>query len=311
MPDFDKEQLLNKFLLGRLSEGERAAVEDRIISDDDFFERLLVAEDEMIDAYTGDELSAGERKLFEAHFPSVPHNLERLEFAKTLRQSLVEKRGEPISGVVVKSGWSTFVQHFWLHRPLAWATAMVLLAFAIGVVWIFINRNGIDDGNQQVLNQPVQSGPSSVAPQKDNVSEPGKVLVTPTAPPIPSPSVQKNAIEPARPVTATFILTPGLSRDGSSARNLIIPPGTTQVQLHLSLEQGASTDFKNYRVLLSLADGARVWSGAVKPAGDRTLVMTLPARLFRRGDYVLELKGINAAGNAESVAEYSFRILEQ
>jgi hypothetical protein len=54
-----------------------------------------------------------------------------------------------------------------------------------------------------------------------------------------------------------------------------------------------------------------VWSGAVRPAGDRTLVMNLPARLFRRGDYVLELKGVTASGDTEAVAEYSFRILEK
>lgn len=311
MPDFDKEQLLNKFLLGQLSEAERAAVEDRIISDDDFFERLLVAEDEMIDAYTGHELAAGERKLFETQFHSAPHNLERLEFAKTLRQSLVEKRGESNSDVGVRSGWSAFVQHFRFNRPLAWATSMVLLAVAVGAIWIFINRSRIDEGNQQVLNQPGPSGPPPVAPQKDNVTTPGKALVTPTAPPVPSPSLQKNSTAPARPVIAAFILTPGLSRDGGSARNLIIPQGTTQIQLRLPLEQGTSRDFKNYRVLLSLADGARVWSGAVRPAGDRTLVMNLPAHLVRRGDYVLELKGVTAGENTESVAEYSFRILEE
>ena len=309
MRDFDKEQLLNKFLLGQLSEAERAAVEDRIISDDDFFERLLAAEDEMIDAYTGHELSAEERRLFETQFHSAPHNLERLEFAKTLRQSLVEKRGESISGLEVKSRWSRFVQDFRFNRPLAWATAMVLLVVALGAIWIFINRNGIVDENQLALDQPAPGGFTPVSPQQDNVPEPGKVLVTP--PPVPSPSVQKNAMEPARPVTATFILTPGLSRDGGSARNLIIPPGTSQIQLRLPLEQGASTDFENYRVLLSLADGARVWSGAVKAAGDRTLLMNLPANLFRRGDYVLELKGVTPAGKTEAVAEYTFRILQK
>jgi hypothetical protein len=311
MPDFDKEHLLNKFLLGQLSEDERAAVEDRIISDDDFFERLLVAEDEMIDAYTADELSAGERKLFETQFHSAPHNLERLEFAKTLRQSLVEKRGESKSDVGVRSGWSTLIQHFRFNRTLPWATAMVLLALAVGAIWIFINRTRVDDGSQQVLNQPTPSDSVPLVPKQDNVTEPGKVLVTPTPQLVPSPSLQNNSKEPARPVTATFILTPGLSRDAGSARNLIIPPGTTQIQLRLPLEQGMSTDFKNYRVLLSLAEGASVWSGAVKPAGDRTLVMNLPARLFRRGDYVIELKGVTAGGNTEPVAEYSFRILQK
>ncbi len=310
MADLDKEQLLNKFLLGQLSEDERAAVEDRIISDDDFFERLLVAEDEMIDAYTGDELPAGERKLFEKQFHSAPHNLERLEFAKTLRQSLVDRRSESNTEVGVKAGWSPFAQYFRLNR-LAWATAMVLLTVAVGAIWIFINRARVDDGNQQVLNQPNPPGSAPLVPKQDNVTEPGKALVTPTPQAVPSPSLQRNSTEPARPVTATFILMPGLSRDAGSARNLIIPVGTTQIQLRLPLEQGLNTDFKNYRVLLSLADGARVWSGAVRPAGDRTLVMNLPARLFRRGDYVLELKGVTASGTTEAVAEYSFRILEK
>ncbi|HYJ87468.1 MAG TPA: hypothetical protein VEW46_15515 [Pyrinomonadaceae bacterium] len=309
MPDFDKEQLLKKFLVGQLSEDEQAAVEDRIISDDDFFERLLVIEDEMIDAYTGGELSAGERKLFEAHFHSAPHNLERLEFANTLRQFLVERQSE--SNRVGAQSWWRMFPDFRFNRPVAWATAMVLVAVAFGAIWIFISRTRIDEGNQRVLNQPSPPGPAQVVPQKDNVTEPDKALVTPTPPSVPSPSLQKNSTEPARPVTATFILTPGLSRDAGSARDLIISPATTQIQLRLPLEQGTSADFKNYRVLLSLADGEPVWSGVAKPAGDRTLGVNLPARLFQRGDYVLELKGVAAAGNSESVAEYSFRILQK
>ena len=309
MPVFEKEDLLNNFLLGEISEGERAALEDRVLSDDEFFEQLLVVEDELIDAYMGNDLSAQERRLFEARFHAAPRDLERLEFAKTLRRSLVGKNRGSSGSVGFRSGWRALVQYLPVNGPFAWATAMVLVAIAFGGIWIFINRSRADERNQQALNQPSPPRSSPVVQQKDNES--AREVTTPTPLPVPSPSLPKKSTESTRPVVATFILTPGLSRDAGPARDLTLPQGATHLHFRLPLEQDRSAEFKRYHLLLSLADGPKVWSGIVKPSGDSTLGLNLPARLLQRGDYVLEVKGVTADGNFESIAEYSFRILQK
>lgn len=308
---FDKEDRLNKFLLGELSESERAALEDRVLSDDDFFEQLLVVEDDLIDAYVRNELPARERKLFEARFQAGPQNLERLEFAKTLRRSFGERPGSTRSNAEAGSWWQTLVNDLRGNRSLAWATAVVLVAVALGGIWIFINRSQLERPNEQALNQQPPTDPSPVVQQSDNANASGQGSTTPSPLPVPSPSLDKTSRESNKPVVATFLLTPGILRDAGSSRDLVVPPGTTHVSFQLPLEQGSGDGFRKYHLSLSLADGRKIWSGVVKPIGDRTFELTLPVRHFQRGDYVIELKGATATGDFESVAEYSFRILQK
>src|SRR5215216_252661 len=81
-PEQDKK--LARYLLGELSEIERIDIEDRYSSDVDFFDELLVAEDELIDDYVRRKLTPKDGELFEQNFLCSAARRERVKSARAL-----------------------------------------------------------------------------------------------------------------------------------------------------------------------------------------------------------------------------------
>jgi CHAT domain-containing protein/tetratricopeptide (TPR) repeat protein len=76
---------LRKYLLGELNEAEQQRLEERLLSEDELFDLLLVAEDELIDDCVGGALSAQELQRFDS-FISTPERHRKLSFAMALRR---------------------------------------------------------------------------------------------------------------------------------------------------------------------------------------------------------------------------------
>src|ERR1041384_503134 len=78
---------IRQYLLGELSdEAQRQQVEERLLTDDDFFQELEITEDELIDQYLTGALTADERRNFESHFLAAPERQRKLSFARALRK---------------------------------------------------------------------------------------------------------------------------------------------------------------------------------------------------------------------------------
>jgi len=91
---FESDELLVRYHLGELSPEERDAVEGRFFVDDEFHEQVLAAEEDLIDSYVHNELSAEQRKHFEDWFLPVDDRREKLEFAKALARYLHQGESE-------------------------------------------------------------------------------------------------------------------------------------------------------------------------------------------------------------------------
>lgn len=89
----EEDKLLRRYLLDDVTAEERRLVEDRLLSSDeqnslaneddlDFVDRLLLAEDELIDDYACEALSPHERALFEKNFLLTPKRRNRLAMTK-------------------------------------------------------------------------------------------------------------------------------------------------------------------------------------------------------------------------------------
>ena len=142
----DSEDLLTRFLLDELDERERAEVEDRLLSETEFYEQMLVREAELTDAYVRGELSHGERERFEKSFFATRDRRKRVEFAQGLADSATllqrkesTKPDSAVEPVTTRSrGWlaSLFTQQPALGYALAAALLMV-----IGVTgWFAVER---------------------------------------------------------------------------------------------------------------------------------------------------------------------------
>src|ERR1041384_6033454 len=78
---------VRQYLVGEVSdEAQRQQVEERLLTDGDFFQELEITEDELIDQYLTGALTADERRNFESHFLAAPERQRKLSFARALRK---------------------------------------------------------------------------------------------------------------------------------------------------------------------------------------------------------------------------------
>jgi len=309
----DNQELAKRFLLGSVTESEREQIEDGFLAQADLYQELLMAEDDLIDAYVRGELPARQRALFEQRCLTSQRDRERVEFARTLFNSV---SGRTVPARVSEdsvSWWASMAGSLITRRPaLGFAFAAALLVFVLGGLW-FLTDNW--------RTRPTPEQAKSVQPAPATPRESSTAVSTAEQPQLTSDLVNYNQTPagegPKRtaPVIATFTLLPGLVR-GEGAGALAVPAGATEVRLRLTLDAGP---YQKYRATLSTPEGRKIWSQDVVPnvakgrASTKSNLLTLgvPADLLKSGDYVLDLSGANATGKWESVADYSFRIVKK
>ena len=76
------DESVKNYLLGSEIE-DKQIIEERIFSDDEFFEHFLAIEDELIQEYVDGELAESEIKAFENNFLVSAERLEKLKFARS------------------------------------------------------------------------------------------------------------------------------------------------------------------------------------------------------------------------------------
>jgi hypothetical protein len=312
----DSQDLLTRFLLDEMEEPERATVEDRLLSDPEFYEQMLVAEGDLTDAYVRGDLSAGERARFEKSFLSSARRRERVEFARGLANSATqlhrEEFAKPRSDLTPalstsRGGWlaSLFGSRPVLNYALAGAALVVM-----GVtVWFAIERMRA----RVQTPEPTASAPQIPERNDGGVAERQGKDGTPSLPPRDgvtpgvTPTPERDVLA-TRPVFATITLMPGALRDGTAGANLFVPRVATHVRVRLQLEED---HYRSYQAVVSTPEGRKIWAGSTRKDRENNaqfVSLIVPATLLARGDYVVELNGIAAAGQSEPAAQYSFRV---
>ena len=123
-------------------------------------------------------------------------------------------------------------------------------------------------------------------------------------------AARTNDSQSSAPATLlSFLLTPGLSRDIDSTKQLTIPSNVSQLQLQLSLKRPGN--YQGYQVVLQTLDGADLWSRNVPRSAKRAVTVTVPTKLLPPGDYVILLKGKTADQQLEEIDEYHFSTAKQ
>ena len=148
------DELLVRYLLGELQETDRIRIQERSFSDDDLFERLLEAENDLIDGYARGELAGPERELFEKAVLPRESTRQRLTFAGAL--GAATGSGQPASAVGSSQGPT---RQYVASRPKkVWfglAAAGLLMALGM-VVWFALPHS-----QQAPLEETAQSEPQS------------------------------------------------------------------------------------------------------------------------------------------------------
>src|SRR5215207_6469180 len=82
----ERRDSVRRYLLGELSEEGREQVERQLISRDDYFEELLIAEEELTDEYVGERLTGPALAQFQRRFLTDTELRQDVRFAKALRR---------------------------------------------------------------------------------------------------------------------------------------------------------------------------------------------------------------------------------
>ena len=102
-PNPETAELMTRFLLGQLSEEERKTVEERFLSDDEYFEQLLVMEDSLADDYVLGRLNDEDRKNADLLFRSSAAAKKEVNFTEDLVANLKRKREAKAEGRKTKN----------------------------------------------------------------------------------------------------------------------------------------------------------------------------------------------------------------
>jgi len=143
----DDQSSVRRYLLHQLTDEEHQQIEQRLLTEDELFEQLQAAEDELIDQYITGSISKDDAEMFEKHFLATPERQQKLRFAKAFRRYVADHAIEQSQKASDKARTPWTWPKFFAASPLrAVAFAALILVAGLGVWRIFLYQSDIDRG---------------------------------------------------------------------------------------------------------------------------------------------------------------------
>lgn len=281
----DHDELLRRYLLGRLETEERDLLEERLLREADLLEEAEAVEADLLDDYAHGRLAPDERQQLAHRLASSPRGRERLALVQDLGRIASEKNGRVLP-----------FQRRELSRFERAAALAAMLTIAVLSAWVATRTSDL-------VSPPQVAGTPTPAP-----SQPVRPPVPPVAPtPLPPREViaestpqETPAPEPAAPLVLQLALSTLRGEGQIPVRN--VPPGTERVQLHLLLNEGDKSYFTSFQATVR-GPGPELHAAGLEAReieGRWTLVLDLDPKL-PEGSYEVEVSGVTAAGDIEPI----------
>lgn len=271
-----REMKFKPYLLGTASEAERNLIDRTILTSDGEYEELLSAEDDLIEAFLQDELTATERVQFEQYFLADPDHQQRLRFITSLHRYANDPTKS--SKKLVNHDSHDAIHYSWwslLPRPV-WQLAMASILLLGAVV-----------GARFLMN----SSSLPLIASKD-ASPSAEIVTTGTD-------------------TFTIELRPGQPRNiNSRLPSITITPNIGTVQLILVLSQKSHLEYEAKLLPDAGAVTERKLMGQFKAEtinGANVVLVKVPVSVLVLGDQRIQLTGVTA-NEPESIETYSFTV---
>jgi hypothetical protein len=323
--DLQQETELKRYLLGELTLEEQALIEQRLFLDSDYAQLAQAVEDDLIDDYVRDDLTAIERKKFETHFLlQRPENSEDLRIAQALERYLTFEGITNPAVVTIHRDQHAILSAQPRHKPAVWfaLAAAILIVLSI-VTWIAIRSSKPANNPQQAQEQ--QPGPTG----PDRQQQPGPSLPIngsnsrrdDTVERRDDPNKKRNEREDRRPeqqpmpptFPAVTLLPGGGSRGGGQIKEVVIASEQKSVSLKLLLS--TTKDYERYHLELMGRQRrvhAQILSSQIDEESGRPIIfITLPTNLLTQRRYEIKLRGITADGRYDQLDSYLFTVRKE
>jgi len=283
-PQNDKERLRKDYLLGRLSDDMRDQVEERLLDDNDFVEKLSTTEDDLIDDYVFGALSASERKNFEENFVISDERRRKVQFAQSV--GLYLELADPQVPARPAPWWEAPLQFLrsyklWIAIPVLGLLLLLLIVPPV-VRWI-------KPGDTTVV---VQTNRALIEQQ---IAE-----------------FNKRSTDPGLAAYDMDLESTPVLRDKGGIKRVTLSRNIKALNLKLALSSTSS--HAKYRALVSTVEGVELFAvenlERESEAGTAVVHLKIPTEFFNTGDYQIQLGGIRPDGQSDSPVRYYFGVIK-
>lgn len=334
-PSQETTELMTRFLLGQLSDEERKAVEERFLTDDEYFAQLLVMEDSLVDDYVLGRLNEDQLKNAELLFRSSAVGKREVRFTRSLVASLKEAREAKEQGAKQKKKTALVTNQIVPPKTSPWLpsqSSISLIASSLGgVPKVFSATLGLivlllagtaiyfiyqyQRQNRELLAQHVelernvQEVRDKLNQEMQNSAEINKRLGLETEKRTQAEEALAQSRNNGSSSITSVVLLPTLFQRSGGAKTVSLNAGTNRLQLLLEIP--SDTSYPTYNLHIKTFEGQTIWSRDSIPASQikqSKLSLILNSSLFPYNDYRIELHGLPDNGAAQLVADYAFKV---
>jgi len=265
------DDLLRQFLLGNVDDQERQRLESMFVTGALSRERVIAAEQHLLDDFLDDSLTAEDREQFLAQYGDTPEAQRKLRIARSIQDWAVSSAAVTAVGAAAGSRWSRLRARFRLKPvfmiPIA---AVIVLAIVFASIWL---RSRWDERS------------AHLAMQQELVR-----LNTPSRSP---------------DLSSYVTVAPGNVRSAGAENELTVPANLESVALGLLWMQAER--FPSYQATIRKIDEDESFTVPNLQLDSANVIrLKLPTRLLTRGLYRIEVSGIAADGTKAPAEEYQF-----
>ncbi len=316
---------IRQYILGELSEEEHEQVEKRLLSEDDYFEEILIAEEELTDEFVRDRLPDPDRAKFHRRFLSVPELRQDVRFAKALRTYTrpgalhAPSRAPAERPPPFRVRLAAFFQ-----RPavsLSLAAALLLAVFV--AAWMVAQNRRLRAEVESLQARPTPPAPTpptglqeQLAAERERADREQELRAAAERKLEEAlkqqPPESRRGQEPV-PAMAVYTLSSGLVRGtGEGMPKISLPRNGGSILLQLDLP---ADEYPTYRATLKTDGGRQLLSTAnlrARASGSGKVVPFIirAASLAQDNDYQILLSGKTTASTYEDISSYYFRVVK-
>jgi hypothetical protein len=299
------EDFVKKYLLGDIDEVARQRLEERLLTDEEFFQEFAALEDRLedtlIDEYVGGEMSARASADFESVFLAAPHRVEKLRLVRGLHEYVnlpapaaaagMPEEESPRAPTDTAPRWWPFPSFINPARPyVSLALVLALLSATIGAAMFYAKSRRLEAELGALRSQrPAEQGTSdelsrlrarneelaadlrqaderlNAELRREEAEGRGAAAPTPTTEPARETASQT---KPARVVALALSLGGTRAGDGQAMPERELPADATGLRLTLNLDTVDPGDYQSFRDAGRVRRRVRVGRGGRRAARD-------------------------------------------
>ena len=290
--------LIRKYLLGSLEGEERERLEERVLSDASFRDKVLLVEENLIEDYTEGVLEETERHGFQKMFYSNPQRRIEVQMVAALKQNAAKNWRTKLFKAVQdtwKSHRATFASAVASpsHSGFRKAAVAVALVIAVAIAFFVVQR----------FLRSEQAPPSLTHEQQRH-----DLIERELA------RLNASGESQSRSSALAATLSPGLTRGddtqpASEFPIVTLPRGAESAQLRLLL-RSSDSEYRSFQAVLTPVGARESYEVVLKPVelspGVPAIILTLPTQLLDDGDYSVQLSGQAADGRTEALPDHNY-----